>query len=141
MDPDDYEDLRRALEKLAINDASLTFEKDTSAALGFGFRCGFLGLLHLEIVQERLEREFDMSLILTAPERALPDHLNDGSALEVDNPSYFPDPTLIDDGRGALHPGGDHDPRASTSARSWNSAWSTAAREPGFDYLPGDGSS
>jgi GTP-binding protein LepA len=93
---DDYEDLATALEKLKLNDASLTFQKDSSAALGFGFRCGFLGLLHLEVVQERLEREFDISLILTVPSVRYVFYLNNGKNLEVDNPAHFPDPSTIE---------------------------------------------
>ncbi|MBU4228852.1 MAG: elongation factor 4, partial [Proteobacteria bacterium] len=93
---DDYETLATAVEKLTLNDASLSYQKDSSTALGFGFRCGFLGLLHLEVVQERLEREFDLSLILTVPSVNYKIFLKDGSMKEVDNPAYYPDPTTID---------------------------------------------
>ncbi len=93
---DEYEDLASALEKLKLNDAALSYQKDSSTALGFGFRCGFLGLLHLEVVQERLEREFDISLILTVPSVRYKFYLQKGDELEVDNPAHFPDPTLID---------------------------------------------
>lgn len=93
---DDYEDLAVALEKLKLNDASLAFQKDTSAALGFGFRCGFLGLLHLEVVQERLEREFDIPLILTIPTVIYNFFLQDGTMETIDNPAHFPDPAKIE---------------------------------------------
>jgi len=95
MATDEYGELTKALEKLSINDAALTYTKDTSAALGFGFRCGFLGLLHLDVVQERLNREFDISLILSAPSVLYKLELTNGETIEVDNPSYWPDPADI----------------------------------------------
>ncbi len=90
-----YQDLREALERLQLNDASLTFEPETSVALGFGFRCGFLGLLHMEIIQERLEREYNLDLITTAPSVIYRITLTDGTVVMVDNPTNYPDPTLI----------------------------------------------
>jgi GTP-binding protein LepA len=96
IDADDYEDLRGAMDKLQLNDASLTFEPESSAALGFGFRCGFLGLLHMEIVQERLEREYDMNVITTVPNVSYNVLLTNGNIEKVYNPSGLPNTTLID---------------------------------------------
>jgi GTP-binding protein LepA len=93
---EEYGDLREALEKLRLNDASLVFEPETSMALGFGYRCGFLGLLHMEIVQERLEREFDLDLIATAPSVVYKIYRTDGQVISVDNPASYPDPATIE---------------------------------------------
>ena len=95
MSTDEYPELTKALEKLAINDAALTFEKDSSVALGFGFRCGFLGLLHLDVIQERLQREFDLGLVISAPSVKYKIELKDGTTVVVDNPSNWPDPMSI----------------------------------------------
>lgn len=92
----DYENLRDALEKLQLNDASLSYEPETSGALGFGFRCGFLGLLHLEIIEERLEREYNLDLITTVPSVIYKIHMTDGTMTEIDNPTNYPDPAYID---------------------------------------------
>lgn len=96
VDADDYEDLRSSLEKLQLNDASLSFEPESSAALGFGFRCGFLGLLHMEIVQERLDREFDMDVIATVPNVSFKVITTKGETIEVHNPSGMPVPSIIE---------------------------------------------
>jgi GTP-binding protein LepA len=95
-DAAEYEELRESLGRLALNDASFLFEPEVSPALGFGFRCGFLGLLHLEIVQERLEREFDLNLVTTAPSVVYRIHMRDGAVLELHNPADMPDPTRIE---------------------------------------------
>jgi len=96
VDANDFEALRDAIEKLALNDASFTYEMETSAALGFGFRCGFLGLLHLEVVRDRLEREYDIDLITTAPSVVYHVHLRDGTMMELHNPADMPDLTHVD---------------------------------------------
>ena len=96
IDTDEFEDLRASIEKLQLNDASLTFEAESSVALGFGFRCGFLGMLHMEIIQERLDREFDMNVITTVPNVSYRVHTNKGNMIEVHNPSGLPDIMAID---------------------------------------------
>ena len=96
MDTGEYQELAKALDKLSINDAALTFEKDSSAVLGFGFRCGFLGLLHLDVIQERLQREFDIGLVISAPSVQYILNLRDGTEIKVDNPSYWPEPMSIE---------------------------------------------
>ncbi len=99
VDSDDFEDFREALAKLAVNDASLFYEPESSDALGFGFRCGFLGMLHMEIIQERLEREYDLNLITTAPTVVYEILTNSGDILQMSNPSALPDPAQIDEMR------------------------------------------
>ena len=96
VDTNDYGELVDALDRLKLNDASLVYEKDSSAALGFGFRCGFLGMLHLEVVQERIEREFGLSIVFTSPSVQYHVHMKDGSMLSVDNPLEYPEPMKID---------------------------------------------
>ena len=96
VDSSEFEDLREAIGKLALNDASFSHEMETSAALGFGFRCGFLGLLHLEVVRDRIEREYGIELITTAPSVIYRVHLRDGAMIEMHNPADMPDPSRID---------------------------------------------
>ena len=96
VDTDDYEDLRNSMEKLRLNDASLTYEPESSTALGFGFRCGFLGMLHMEIIQERLEREFDMTVITTVPNVSYFAYTTKGDKLAIHNPSDLPDASILD---------------------------------------------
>ncbi|MCR8723000.1 translation elongation factor 4 [Frigidibacter sp. ROC022] len=96
VDANDFEPLREAIEKLALNDASFSYEMETSAALGFGFRCGFLGLLHLEVIRDRLEREYDLDLITTAPSVVYHLHMNDGTVQDLHNPADMPDLTYVD---------------------------------------------
>jgi GTP-binding protein LepA len=96
VDSNDYEELQESIERLKLNDASLIYEKDSSAALGFGFRCGFLGMLHLEVVQERLETEYGLSLMFTSPSVRYHLHMKNGEELEVDNPMEYPDPSRIE---------------------------------------------
>ena len=96
VDTDDFEELRYSMEKLQLNDASLTWEPEASAALGFGFRCGFLGMLHMEIVQERLEREFNMTVITTVPNVSYIAHKTNGEVIHMNNPSDMPDPSTLD---------------------------------------------
>ena len=96
VDSNDYEELQDAIDRLQLNDASLVYEKDSSAALGFGFRCGFLGMLHLEVVQERIEREFDLSIVFTSPSVRYIVHMKDGEELRIDNPLSYPNPMYVD---------------------------------------------
>ena len=96
VDSAEFEDLRDAIEKLALNDASSAYEMETSAALGFGFRCGFLGLLHLEVIRDRIEREYDIELITTAPSVIYHVYMRDGTQIELHNPADMPDLTHVD---------------------------------------------
>ena len=96
IDTNDYEELQKSLAKLKLNDASLVYERDSSVALGFGFRCGFLGLLHLEVVQERIEREFGLSIVFTSPSVKYSINLSNGEQVMIDNPTEYPDPGLIE---------------------------------------------
>ncbi len=113
-----YPDLRDALEKLQLNDASLSFEPETSVALGFGFRCGFLGMLHMEIIQERLEREFDLDLVTTLPTVIYEVTKTDGTMVQVDNPHNYPDP--------ARHPSTPRSPMSRSPSSLPRSTWATS---------------
>ena len=137
IDGDDYPTLRDALDKLQLNDAALVYEPETSGALGFGFRCGFLGLLHMEIVRERLEREFDLDLISTAPNVVYRVVMEDGTEHHGHQPERVP---RRQDRRGPRAGGPGHDPRAraTTSARSWSCARPGAGSLLGMDYLSAD---
>ena len=123
----EYPELRDALEKLRLNDASFFYEPETSAALGFGFRCGFLGLLHMEIVQERLEREFDLDLVTTAPGVLYRVTTTDGEVHEIDSPAKLPDTGAHREVRGAGHHGDDPDAGRVRRRRSCSSARTSAA--------------
>ena len=96
VDSNDYEELQESIDRLKLNDASLIYEKTSSAALGFGFRCGFLGMLHLEVVQERIEREFDLSIVFTSPSVRYIVHLKTGETISIDNPLEYPDPMKVE---------------------------------------------
>ena len=126
LDSEDYEKFRDALRKLALNDSSLMFEPEVSGALGFGMRCGFLGLLHMEIIQERLEREFNLSLISTAPTVVYEVETLDGETIKVENPANLPEPNKIRGDPRADHPR-EH-PRAAGAPRRRDPAVHREAR-------------
>ena len=127
IDADEYRELAKWLDKLAINDASLNYQKDSSAALGFGFRCGFLGLLHLDVIQERLQREFDIGLVVSAPSVRYKVTLKDGKSLEVDNRDTGPIRSRSPASRSRTSRRRFSPPK-STSDRSWSCAVNIARR-------------
>ena len=130
-----YPDLRDALEKLQLNDASLQFEPETSIALGFGFRCGFLGLLHLEIIQERLEREYNLDLVTTAPGVIYKVHKTNGEVIDLTNPSNLPDPSEIEYMEEPMVKRRDHGDDRVYRSRSWSFARSAVAIYQGMEYM------
>ena len=134
IDTDRYEDLRDALDRLALNDAALSYEPETSDALGFGFRCGFLGLLHMDIVRERLEREYDLELLATTPTSATRSTLSGGEAGRGALATEMPDPAAIERIARALHPGDDHHPER--VRRRGDGALPEAPRQPRRHALP-----
>ena len=135
VDAAQFEDLRAAMGKLRLNDASFTYEMETTAALGFGFRCGFLGLLHLEIIQERLEREFNLDLIATAPSVIYKMNLRDGTQIELHNPVDMPDVMKILHHRGAVDRGDDPDARRLSRLGARSSARTAAAMQKELTYV------
>ena len=138
VDGDDYPDLRDALDKLRLNDASLVYEPETSTALGFGFRCGFLGLLHMEIVRERLEREFDLSLISTAPNVVYRVVMETGAEMRRDQPERVPADGEDRRRSSSRWCGPRCSPRPTTSARSWSCARARRGVLLGMEYLSAD---
>ena len=136
-DGDDFERLREAIDKLTLNDASLQYEPETSKALGFGFRLGFLGLLHMEIVRERLEREYGLDLVATAPSVAFRVHMTNGEIRDIRSPQDLPDPDARVVDRGALCQGDDHFP--DRVHRTDHGADPVATRGGGIHALPVSG--